>query len=402
LITEDQGEVAIVIQKNKDGQYEIVAYSTPVDGPSFETMEVRDLFLAASLDSRDYSKRDARVLDSYLTEVAGSCNFRYKASLYQETTCKGVKLRHSEKENKEYVDQLLQRLSMESQTVPTLHSSKGPDSGIFANCACGNLANHPWDGERSQFVGKKYKPVAVKVKPILDSLPDKFRIKREIIGDPLADMPKLDPNPPEFTPTGRYTEERKKQMDQNHEEGFLLPEERKLLHYLVCLQNLAFAWDDTEKGKFKKEFFADIEIPVIAHTPWVLRPIPIPPGIYAEVCKIIKTKLDAGTYEPSNSSYRSRWFCVIKKDGKSLRIVHSLEPLNAVTIAHSGLPPATEELAEQFASRACGGILDLYVGYDERDLHPDSRDLTTFQTPFGVLRLVTLPMGWTNSVPIFP
>ncbi|KNZ77651.1 hypothetical protein J132_04686 [Termitomyces sp. J132] len=28
-------------------------------------------------------------------------------------------------------------------------------------------------------------------------------------------------------------------------------------------------------------------------------------------------------------------------------------------------------------------------------------DLTTFQTPFGALCLVTLPMGWTNSVPIF-
>ena len=27
--------------------------------------------------------------------------------------------------------------------------------------------------------------------------------------------------------------------------------------------------------------------------------------------------------------------------------------------------------------------------------------MTTFQTPFGDLRLVTLPMGWTNSVPIF-
>ncbi len=30
-----------------------------------------------------------------------------------------------------------------------------------------------------------------------------------------------------------------------------------------------------------------------------------------------------------------------------------------------------------------------------------SRDLMTFQTLFGALRLVTLPMGWTNSVPIF-
>jgi len=133
----------------------------------------------------------------------------------------------------------------------------------------------------------------------------------------------------------------------------------------------------------------------------VEKPFRIPPAIHEEVCKMIKRKIDAGVYELSNSSYRSRWFCVIKKDGKSLRIVHSLEPLNRVTIAHSGLPPATEELVMHFAGRACSGILDLYVGYDEKVLVECSRDLTTFQMPFRALRLVTLPMGWTNSVPIF-
>ena len=80
---------------------------------------------------------------------------------------------------------------------------------------------------------------------------------------------------------------------------------------------------------------------------------------------MIKTKINMGVYEPSNSSYQSRWFCVVKKDGKSLRLVHSLEPLNKVMIAHLGLPPATEVLAEQFAGRVCGGMFDLYVGYDE-------------------------------------
>ena len=94
--------------------------------------------------------------------------------------------------------------------------------------------------------------------------------------------------------------------------------------------------------------FPPIEMPVIEHIPWALKNIPTPPGLYGEVCKIMKTKLNAGVYEPSNSSYRSRWFCVVKKDKKSLRLVHSLEPLNKVTIAHSGLPPATEILAEQF------------------------------------------------------
>jgi len=116
---------------------------------------------------------------------------------------------------------------------------------------------------------------------------------------------------------------------------------------------------------------------------------------------MIKKKIDVGMYKLSNSSYYSRWFCIIKKDGKSLRIVHSLEPLNRVTIAHSRLLPATEELAMHFAGRACGGILDLYVGYNKQVLTECSRDLTTFQMLFRALRLVTLPMGWTNSVPVF-
>ncbi len=248
---------------------------------------------------------------------------------------------------------------------------------------------------------KKYKPVALKVKPLLGDLPDRFRIIRDIKGDPLAGMPELNPHPPKFEPTGQYTYERKLKIDENHPIGFLWPEERKLVHHFMCLHEKGFAWDDTEAGHFREDFFPPIDIPVVPHTPWVLRNIPIPPGIYDEVCRIIKSKIDSGVYEPSNSSYRSRWFCVIKKDGKSLRLVHSLEPLNAVTIAHSGVPPATDELSEHFAGRACGGCLDLYVGYDKRNIAVSSHDYTTFQMPFGSMRLVKLPMGWTNSVPIF-
>jgi len=206
-------------------------------------------------------------------------------------------------------------------------------------------------------------------------------------------IPRLSERPPEFQTKGRYNLDCKEKLDAIHPAGFLWPEERKLMHWLVAEQNKAFAWDDTEQGKFKEEFFPLVEIPTVAHIPWVEKPFRIPPAIYEEVCKMIKRKIDAGVYEPSNSSYQSRWFCVIKKDGKSLRIVHSLEPLNRVTIAHSGLLPATEELAMHFAGRACSGILDLYIRYDERVLAERSRDLTTFQTPFGALRLVTLPIG---------
>jgi hypothetical protein len=35
--------------------------------------------------------------------------------------------------------------------------------------------------------------------------------------------------------------------------------------------------------------------------------------------------------------------------------------------------------------RTCGGMLDLYVGYDKRLIAETSLDYTTFQTPFGAL-----------------
>src|SRR3981189_106048 len=46
-------------------------------------------------------------------------------------------------------------------------------------------------------------------------------------------------------------------------------------------------------------------------------------------------------------------------------------------------------------------MLNLYVSYNECLITESSHNYTTFQTPFGALQLVTLPMGWTNSVPIF-
>ncbi len=85
----------------------------------------------------------------------------------------------------------------------------------------------------------------------------------------------------------------------------------------------------------------------------------------------------------------------------SLRIVHSLEPLTKLLLVI--LDYHWQQILSQNISQvvACSATLDLFVGYDERLLAESSRDLTTFQTPYVALRLVTLPMGWTNSVPIF-
>ena len=89
----------------------------------------------------------------------------------------------------------------------------------------------------------------------------------------------LSRNPPDFEPKGRYSLERKEHMDKVHGQGFLLPEEMKLVHHLIAEQNAAFAWDDSERGSFREDFFPPVQIPVVPHKPWVLKNIPIPPGI---------------------------------------------------------------------------------------------------------------------------
>jgi len=94
------------------------------------------------------------------------------------------------------------------------------------------------------FAGKKYKPVALKIRPVETELPSRFRITREVKGDPLKDMPTLPTRPPPYEPIGRYTEERKAVIDQAHPGDFLLPEECTLMHHFMCLQNEGFAWTD--------------------------------------------------------------------------------------------------------------------------------------------------------------
>src|SRR6202142_129429 len=144
---------------------------------------------------------------------------------------------------------------------------------------------------------KRYKPVALKTRPVLAELPDKFRIVRNIIGDPLADIPTLSPNPPPFQPTSRYTTDRRDALHKVHCD-FLTPEELALMDHFMSVQNKGFAWTDAERGRFRTDFFPPIDFPVVPHTPWVQRNIPIPPGIYDQVCAILHKKIEAGVYKP--------------------------------------------------------------------------------------------------------
>ncbi|KAG2341766.1 hypothetical protein BDR05DRAFT_848809, partial [Suillus weaverae] len=175
-----------------------------------------------------------------------------------------------------------------------------------------------------------YKKVANKVKPVATTMPAHAQIIRRFPEDPLASLPFLSPTPPAFIPGTRLTQERMDELGV-FKNDFLLPEEQKLAAHILKNNELALAWDETEKGRFRDDYFPPVIIPTIEHTPWTHHQPPIPPGIKDEVVKLIKSKIASGVYEASNSSYQSRWFCVAKKSG-AVRIVHDLQQLNSITV----------------------------------------------------------------------
>lgn len=248
--------------------------------------------------------------------------------------------------------------------------------------------------EIDNYVGGAYKRVDKKVKPVPGIFPEDARVIRKFPEDPLKTLPPLPTNPPEFVPGERLTLERLKMMNIN--DGFLWPEEEKLFEYIFKLNEHTLAFEEVHRGTFREDYFSPYIIPVVPHVPWEHKNIPIPPGIKKDVLELLKEKMAAGVYEASQASYKSRWFCVVKKNGK-LRIVHDLQVLNAVTIRDAGLPPVMDDFIEPFAGRQCYTVFDLFWGFDARKVAPASRDLTSFMTPLGLLRITSMPMGFTNS-----
>lgn len=252
--------------------------------------------------------------------------------------------------------------------------------------------------ERTSYPARRYKPVARKVRPVPTNMPDLTEQQfRPII---LPTPPPLPTHPPpisEFVPTERLTRERLDVILATVPTDFLRPAELDLLVYVLSERQAAIAFTDNERGIFNREYFPDYVIPVIEHTPWVRSPIPIPKAIERDVEKLIREQTLAGKYEQSAASYRSRVFTVLKKNG-SLRLVHDLQDLNAITIRDSALPPRPDDFAESFVGRAIYGVADLFSGYDARTLHPRSRDLTTFQCMDDSARCTCLPQGATNAV----
>ena len=118
----------------------------------------------------------------------------------------------------------------------------------------------------------------------------------------------------------------------NIPQNFLSNDELSLLFWVVAQNEKAIAFDDSERGTYKNTYFPDYVMETIPHEPWRLPPIRIAESIKEEVTQMLRNQMDNGNLEVSTASYRSCIFTVQKPHGKGLRIVHDLQPLNAVSV----------------------------------------------------------------------
>ncbi|KAA1478916.1 hypothetical protein DENSPDRAFT_757084, partial [Dentipellis sp. KUC8613] len=121
-----------------------------------------------------------------------------------------------------------------------------------------------------------YKRVDKKIKPIAGTFPEAARVTRRIPGDPLRTLSVLSPHPTDFTPTAKISAERLEMLDINPD-NFLWPEEEKLFMNVMCLNEDALAFEETDRGTFKESYFSPYIIPTVPHVPWAYKNIPIPP-----------------------------------------------------------------------------------------------------------------------------
>ena len=200
---------------------------------------------------------------------------------------------------------------------------------------------------------------------------------------------------PKFSNIGRCRRLTPKRIEKLKIGESLTSEERIVLLEVLFNTEAGLAFDFTEKGYFKPEVEPPQAIPTIQHDPWQVSNFRVPKALEQNVTEIIKAKLDCGALERSFGPYCNPWFLVPKKT-ETNRLINAAQRLNAVTIKDVSLPPSADDFSEEFAGFPLLSLLDRFSGYDQCILAPESRDMTAFMTPFGLLKMMTLSQEYTN------
>ena len=138
------------------------------------------------------------------------------------------------------------------------------------------------------------------------------------------------------------------------------------------------------------------EILLYDNIPIKQKPYSVPMKLKLPFKKEIERLLKEGLIRKSTSQYSSPAFPIIKHDG-SIRLVIDYRKLNAKTIKQAyPFPNVTDQLLS-LNNAVIFSTIDLYQGYYQIAMHPNSVKFTAFVTPDGLFEFLRMPFGLCNA-----
>ena len=134
--------------------------------------------------------------------------------------------------------------------------------------------------------------------------------------------------------------------------------------------------------------------------PCASRPYRKPPRDRRIIEKEVAEMLQAGIIEPACSPWASPVVVVSKPDGGA-RFCVDYRRLNAITVKDEYPLPRVDDLLSELRGAHRFATLDLFAGFWQLSVAPDSRDFTTFVCHVGSFRFLAMPFGLVNAPATF-
>jgi len=131
-----------------------------------------------------------------------------------------------------------------------------------------------------------------------------------------------------------------------------------------------------------------------------VKPYPLPYRLEEEVKKELRSMLEIGIIEPSDSEYSTPILVVPKKDGNR-RLCLDFRKLNKITKFDAEPMCDTEAIFCKIGGSRYFSKIDLTKGYWQIPLTKESRKFTAFSTPAGLFQFTVLPFGLVNAPAVF-
>ena len=122
------------------------------------------------------------------------------------------------------------------------------------------------------------------------------------------------------------------------------------------------------------------------------RPYRLNPVLSKQVDDILDSYLAAGLIQHSASPWSSPLVCVPKKS-RGIRITVNYQKLNKGTDIPQIAIPRIDEVLDTLGGGSVFSVFDLFSGFTQLTIHPDTIPLTAFCTPNGLYEWLRMPQG---------